>query len=325
MTCYQNLIQFSRLANFLFVHGGRRKRKFRERKEQRRRKEKEKERQRKEKDDVQAKTDLEEESAQLKFKRPTPAPFLVHFSLPMEDKEVDEGIDEEVNEVFDEEVDEEADLEIDLKTQQLHEQVQSGCVGAWEEDGTLWRSHEPPPSQGHIAEIPQIRAGGGEGGLAKKEMLVPSPSLLPPHLPPSQVTSSVNPPVFHSVHHPEDSFVQSQIRRQQEEALARQEVDKKVVEEVEEEEEEENKVVEPLMRLVEAIFSLPTVKPRVNHQPARQGRKKSGEKAKLASSGPQEVKKERTSFELRSGKGKKKALSGKIFVSKFSVYCPPLS
>ena len=324
MTCYQNLIQFSRLANFLFVHGGRRKRKFRERKEQRRRKEKE--RQRKEKDDVQAKTDLEEESAQLKFKRPTPAPFLVHFSLPMEDKQVDEGIDEEVNEVFDEEVDEEADLEIDLKTKHLHEQVQSGCVGAWEEDGTLWRSHEPPPSQGHIAEIPQIRAGGGEGGLAKKEMLVPSPSLLPPHLPPSQVTSSVNPPVFHSVHHPEDSFVQSQIRRQQEEALARQEVDKKVVEEVEVEEEEENKVVEPLMRLVEAIFSLPTVKPRVNHQPARQGRKKSGDKAKLALSGPQEVKKERTSFELRSGKGKKKALSGKIFVSKFCFFfCPSLS
>ena len=61
--------------------------------------------------------------------------------------------------------------------------------------------------------------------------------------------------------------MQSQIRQQQEEALAKEE-------EKEVEEEEENRVVEPLMRLVEAIFSLPTVRPRT-HQQGRQGRKKS--------------------------------------------------
>merc|ERR1719222_38850 len=133
------------------------------------------------------------DSAQLRFKQPTPAPFLMHFALPM----VDEDRGEEIVE--------------DEEAKHLHEQERSGCVGAWEEDGTLWRSHEPPPPQGHIAGIPQIQAGGEEG--EEKEMLVPSPSLLPPHLPPSPV---ISPPTFHSLHHPEDSFVQSQIRRQQE-------------------------------------------------------------------------------------------------------------
>ena len=238
------------MANFLFVHGGRRKRKFRERKE-RRRKEKEEQR-RKEKENVQperSENDLEgirgeeeevSDSPQLRFKPPTPAPFLLHFALPMEDGE--EVIEDE-------------------EARHLHEQERSGCVGAWEEDGTLWRSHEPPPSQGHIAGIPQIRPEGGE-----KEMLVPSSSLLPPPLPPIPVIPPST-PIFQSIHHPEDSFVQSQIRQQQEEALAKEE-------EKEVEEEEENRVVEPLMRLVEAIFSLPTVRPRT-HQQGRQGRKKS--------------------------------------------------
>ena len=201
------------------------------------------------------------DSAQLKFKQPTPAPFLVHFSLPKEEEEEEMIIE-------------------DLDAKHLHEQERSGCVGAWEEDGTLWRSHEPPPSQGHIAGIPQIQAGGEEG---EKEMLVPSPSLLPPHLPPSPVISPPS-PTFQSLHPLEDSFVQSQIRRQQEEALAKEEE-----KEAEEEVEEESRVVEPLMRLVEAIFSLPTVRPR-SHQQGRQGRKKSVEEAKKKERGEPEVK-----------------------------------
>merc|ERR1712083_236381 len=80
-----------------------------------------------------------------------------------------------------------------------------------------------------------------------------------------------------------DSFVQSQIRHQQEDALAKEE---------EKEVEEENRVVEPLMRLVEAIFSLPTVRPRT-HQQGRQGRKKSvkeeREDLKLPSSGEKQT------------------------------------
>ena len=215
----------------------------------------------KEKESVQPRPQIELEktegeapdSAQLKFKQPTPAPFLLHFSLPNEDEE-DGG---EVE---------------DLEAKHLHEQERHGCVGAWEEDGTLWRSHEPPPSQGHIAGIPQIHAGEEE---EEKEMLVPSSSLLPPHLPPSPVISPPSSPTFQSIHHPEDSFVQSQIRRQQEEALAKEEE-----KEAEEEVEEESRVVEPLMRLVEAIFSLPTVRPRSHQQLGRQGRKKSVDEVK---------------------------------------------
>jgi len=262
----------TRLANFLFVHGGRRKRKFRDRKE-RRRKEKEQKRRMKEKESVQlipqnahleksektGETDAPD-SAQLKFKQPTPAPFLVHFSLPKQEEEEEMIIE-------------------DLEAKHLHEQERSGCVGAWEEDGTLWRSHEPPPSQGHIAGIPQIQAAEEE----EKEMLVPSPSLLPPHLPPSPVISSPS-PTFQSLHHLEESFVQSQIRRQQEEALAKEEE-----KEAEEEVEEESRVVEPLMRLVEAIFSLPTVRPR-SHQQGRQGRKKSVEEVKKKERGESEAK-----------------------------------
>ena len=200
------------------------------------------------------------DSAQLKFKQPTPAPFLVHFSLPKQEEEEEMIIE-------------------DLEAKHLHEQERSGCVGAWEEDGTLWRSHEPPPSQGHIAGIPQIQAAEEE----EKEMLVPSPSLLPPHLPPSPVISSPS-PTFQSLHHLEESFVQSQIRRQQEEALAKEEE-----KEAEEEVEEESRVVEPLMRLVEAIFSLPTVRPR-SHQQGRQGRKKSVEEVKKKERGESEAK-----------------------------------
>merc|ERR1719264_2526651 len=236
------------------------------------------------------------DSAQLRFKQPTPAPFLLHFALPM----VDEDRGEEIVE--------------DEEAKHLHEQERSGCVGAWEEDGTLWRSHDPPPSQGHIAGIPQIQAGEEEEG--EKEMLVPSPSLLPPHLPPSPVISPPS-PTFHSLHHPEDSFVQSQIRRQQEEALAKEEE-----KEAEEELEEESRVVEPLMRLVEAIFSLPTVRPR-SHQQRRQGSKKSvlgevkkegGEfEEKLPSSGEkqnggEEVK--RTSDDGQNGGSEKKRIPG---------------
>ena len=69
--------------------------------------------------------------------------------------------------------------------------------------------------------------------------------------------------------------MQSQIRRQQEEALAKEEE-----KEAEEEVEEESRVVEPLMRLVEAIFSLPTVRPRSHQQLGRQGRKKSVDEVK---------------------------------------------
>ena len=285
------------MANFLFVHGGRRKRKFRERKE-RRRKEKEEQR-RKEKENVQperSENDLEgirveeeeevSDSPQLRFKPPTPAPFLLHFALPMEDGE--EVIEDE-------------------EARHLHEQERSGCVGAWEEDGTLWRSHEPPPSQGHIAGIPQIRPEGGE-----KEMLVPSSSLLPPPLPPIIPPST---PIFQSIHHPEDSFVQSQIRQQQEEALAKEE-------EKEVEEEEENRVVEPLMRLVEAIFSLPTVRPRT-HQQGRQGRKKSVKEErgdlKLPSSGEKQsggeearvgVNREQTIADAENGGAERKRIPG---------------
>lgn len=237
------------------------------------------------------------DSAQLKFKQPTPAPFLLHFALPMDNEEGGEEIIE------------------DEEAKHLHEQERSGCVGAWEEDGTLWRSHEPPPSQGHIAGIPQTQAGGEEEG--EKEMLVPSPSLLPPHLPPSPVISPPS-PTFQSLHHPQDSFVQSQIRRQQEEALAKEEE-----KEAEEELEEESRVVEPLMRLVEAIFSLPTVRPRT-HQQGRQGRKKSVGKVnkergefeeKLPSSeekqkGGEEVK--RTSDDGQNGGSDNKRIPGKL-------------
>ena len=78
--------------------------------------------------------------------------------------------------------------------------------------------------------------------------------------------------------------MQSQIRRQQEEALAKEEE-----KEAEEEVEEESRVVEPLMRLVEAIFSLPTVRPR-SHQQGRQGRKKSVEEVKKKERGESEAK-----------------------------------
>ena len=78
--------------------------------------------------------------------------------------------------------------------------------------------------------------------------------------------------------------MQSQIRRQQEEALAREEE-----KEAEEEVEEESRVVEPLMRLVEAIFSLPTVRPR-SHQQGRHGRKNSVEKVKKNERGESEAK-----------------------------------
>ena len=195
----------------------------------------------------------------------------------------------------------------DEEARHLHEQERSGCVGAWEEDGTLWRSHEPPPSQGHIAGIPQIRPEGGE-----KEMLVPSSSLLPPPLPPIIPPST---PIFQSIHHPEDSFVQSQIRQQQEEALAKEE-------EKEVEEEEENRVVEPLMRLVEAIFSLPTVRPRT-HQQGRQGRKQSVKEErgdlKLPSSGEKQsggeearvgVNREQTIADAENGGAERKRIPG---------------
>ena len=113
--------------------------------------------------------------------------------------------------------------------------------------------------------------------------------------------------------------MQSQIRRQQEEALAKEEE-----KEAEEEVEEESRVVEPLMRLVEAIFSLPTVRPR-SHQQRRQGSKKSvlgevkkegGEfEEKLPSSGEkqkggEEVK--RTSDDGQNGGSENKRIPGKL-------------
>ena len=111
--------------------------------------------------------------------------------------------------------------------------------------------------------------------------------------------------------------MQSQIRRQQEEALAKEEE-----KEAEEEVEEESRVVEPLMRLVEAIFSLPTVRPRSHQQGRRQGRKKSVEEvkkergeseAKLPSSGEKQKAGEefkRTRVDDQNGGAEKKRIPG---------------
>jgi len=191
----------------------------------------------------------------------------------------------------------------------------SGEVGAWESDGTLWRSHEPPS--------PEVISG------------TPSPSLLPPD-------------------RPHDSFVQTQIRRQQEAALERQqmealqrqfqlerqvqlerqqeldmkmELERQIEEEKqlilerqvklkkeaaiktaeEEEAENEAKAIEPLMALVEAIFSLPPAPTRTHTKVAKEKRRPKQLGISLPSVSPRHNKKSGSLRQgRRGGRGKNK-------------------
>ena len=171
----------------------------------------------------------------LKFKESTPAPFLINLVL--------DGGNEEGG-------------EDDQKHCHEKEKERSGVVGAWEEDGTLWRSHDPPPSKDHNVdhEIPRMSHGSG-----KQQPAAPSSSLLPPNL-------------------LQESFVQAQIRVQQEATLRkrqqeelRREQQEAVLRKEQQEElrraeiiqsEEEDQVVQPLMRLVEAVFNRKSPRPR---------------------------------------------------------------
>ena len=241
-----------RLANFLVVNGGKRKRKRNQRKKMQR--------------ERQGKRVREEEDMNalalepLKFKQATPAPFQVPFEL-----EKEKAGSEEENE---------------LHEKHVHEKERSGEVGAWEEDGTLWRSHDPHPSEGHISDqgMPglststqeleesfvqkQIRRQQKEALRKAKDRSVPTKHLSAPHKQsaaqprtsssPHSKAKLISNPLSTGAKELEGSFVQSKIRRQQEEALRRAERIQS-----EEEEFQEAGAVQPLMQLVEAIFSLP--------------------------------------------------------------------
>lgn len=239
-----------RLANFLVVNGGKRKRK----RNQRNKIHAERQGKRLREENHMHAPALES----LKFKQATPAPFQVPFELENEL----EG-SEEANE---------------LHQKHEHEKERSGEVGAWEEDGTLWRSHDPHPSEGQISDhgMPglsaatqeleesfvqkQISRQQKEALRRAKDRSVPTKHLSAPHKqsaakprtsPSLQRKANSNSPST-DVKKLEGSFVQSKIRRQQEEALRRAEIIQSQEEEV-----EEAGAVQPLMQLVEAIFSLP--------------------------------------------------------------------